>query len=39
VYEHGKIRPGDAGEAEGLEPTAAWDEHHLLPRLVESLSD
>ena len=39
VYEHGVIRPAEASEAEPLERASAWDEHHLLPRLAEAVSE
>ena len=39
VYERGAIRPADGNQAESLEPAAAWDEHHLIPRLGESIDD
>lgn len=39
IYEYGNIRQAEAAEAESLEPAAVWDEHHLLPRLADSLSE
>ena len=39
IYERGAIRPADAADAESLERAAVWDEHHLLPRLAETLSE
>jgi hypothetical protein len=38
IYHHGAMREATEQEARDLEPAAVWDEHHVLPRLVEGLS-
>ncbi|MFI5429650.1 Imm26 family immunity protein [Aeromicrobium sp. UC242_57] len=35
LYEHGEIRPAGTVDCDELEPVAAWDLPHLLPRLEE----
>lgn len=39
IYHHGAMRAATEDEARDLEPAAVWDEHHLLPRLAEGLSE
>jgi hypothetical protein len=34
IYHHGHMRTATPGEAEGLEPAAVWDIHHLIDRLM-----
>jgi hypothetical protein len=39
IYHRGAMRAATEDEARDLEPAAVWDERHLLPRLVEGLSE
>ncbi len=39
IYHRGAMRAATEDEARDLEPAAVWDEHHLLPRLAEGLSE
>jgi hypothetical protein len=34
IYHHGQMRAATPEEAEGLEPAAVWDLHHLIDRLT-----
>src|SRR5262245_51651565 len=33
IYYKGQMRPASPEEAEGLEPAAVWDKHHILQRI------
>jgi len=39
IYYRGAMREADEAEAATLEPAAVWDEHHLVGRLADLLSE